>query len=450
MRFNYLIRNHEICSLVPTEIFKIGRRLFKSRITKDIYLGTEENSIGLIHKWGIGGVHYLIPDKTVKELKIINPSAYISQEKTLWLLVNFVIYKEQFKKIKEGTATFTQSEYLRGRGFTQEQINSGGKGIQLAINGLKCGASTTYLIQGENQPINIYKLEHHRQGREVIYEIEFNEPYKSSLIGEIKGYYPVPLKLIADRETIQKPYLHHFIRELIYLAVRGRESSKKRVDNYLLGMGLEAYKPKETFTLLTKCIKHIEEHYLDILNILCVTIYNNRDPERKIVFDILSKLSNMSYECIKEALRTIGMNDIRECLLSFRAKRKEQQLKYPPENSFEINKSFKKLASDTEYKNKTKMLIFKVFAWKDEHIKNGYSKPLNKTEEELQAFLNSKIMQGGLEQVERVFNLYIDGKWSDTQATVYGFFFKALNDIKPRLEYEMSKLSHKLSMNRTH
>jgi hypothetical protein len=172
----------------------------------------------------------------------------------------------------------------------------------------------------------------------------FNPFYAGSILevlkGEAKQYFTHYLKEVADRKTTEKPYLHFFYNQLVYRRQEGKATVPKKVVNLLREMGVaEKYlkRPQECFKILKDCLIYITTNYPEELE--SIKLYNdfNREKTKQLPLSSLKALEIWDYKNFKEAIKSLGVKDIREAFISFIRRKETKRLSAPePQDSGEL------------------------------------------------------------------------------------------------------------------
>jgi hypothetical protein len=264
------------------------------------------------------GQRYLIP---------VAPKITVSQSKNLDTLI-VLLEKQNRKRNKKGeekTADieFYFRDYAKIRGYTDEEIAKSGNFNNELKRDLISGGVTSYILEKEKSYLigSFYTVEVPKVKSKEKWRVYFNEPYKSYLLN-IKQFYPILLKAIADKNTDKnKGYLYFFFKMVLGLSNNPKTGYKTRIKISTLleriKIGEKARKrPQEAYKVLAECISYVASKYGDILTQIRIL---NPKEEVKVIND-LDYFKKADYEQFKgEILSDLGLSDIREAMISFNA-----------------------------------------------------------------------------------------------------------------------------------
>ena len=321
-------------SRIPGDMRKFNEEILISRLSKKDYVGTEEvKEYGQMEKWVANDIGYL-----VKKINVLNelfgkpPKVHVSQDKNVKLLIA-LIEQKQFNRInKKAQVSFTLKEYARYRGFTKEELTSGGGEIYKELKrDLYSGALTFYSIpierSGKEYTVHgsLYQLEvpKERGGKwTVMFNGRYAEGIERILRGKEKGYFTHHLKEIADRGTSREIHLHEFYNQLVFRRRKSGTTMPTKITNILKAMNLPdkiLKRPKECFKVLKNCLVYFSDKYPEELN--SITIYNNYNKHEtiKMALGLTDAFKSYDYEDFRDLiLNAIKIKDFREALISFK------------------------------------------------------------------------------------------------------------------------------------
>ncbi len=271
------------------------------------------------------GQGYLIPTP---------PKIAVSQAKNIDTLL-VLLEKENRKREKagqsrEGVLEFALKDYAKIRGKSDLELARGGKFLDELKKDLISGGITSYVLDleattGRKSYLiqNFYGLEVPKIKSKEKWKVIFNEPYKTFILNS-KQYYPILLQAIQDKGTDQqKGYLYFFLKVVMSYASTGDFKTQLRVSTLLekIKVGDQAKnEPTESFKVLAECIYYINTSYKvnDKPAITEVRFFESGKCKKVKVISDLVKFNSWSYEDFKkEVLAELGLNDIRDALISF-------------------------------------------------------------------------------------------------------------------------------------
>jgi len=333
-------------ALIPSQINTITGKVLTAQLRERDRRGREEVEGKEMEKWQRGDIEYLV-EAVVSRKKLGSqpPKVYVSQHKSLMLLLAFIEQQQFNREDKKAEASFLFEKYGRGRGYTDEEIKRGGKFLNELRRDLFSGAYTTYRIRkiklngvtytahGIPNFYTLFEPEDHKKEWRVIWNPFYKDSILEILEGKAKQYFTHYLKEIADRKTTEKPYLHFFYNQLVYRRQIGKSSMPKKVINLLKEMGTaEKFlkRPGECFNILRECLVYTATNYPEELE--SIMLYNNFNKE-KIKFLPLGRLKalgGLEYKDFKGLLKPLGIEDVREAFISFgRQKEGKKELPKP-------------------------------------------------------------------------------------------------------------------------
>ncbi len=261
---------------------------------------------------------YLIP---------IPPKITVSQAKNIDTLICLLEKKNRQRKIAKlqetGEIEFSFSEYAKIRGYTDSDIKKGGNFNNELKRDLISGGITSYITEKDKSYLigNLYNIEVPKVKSKGKWKIYFNEPYRSYLLN-VKQYYPILLKAIADKRSNEKKgYLYFFIKEVLRMRNNpetGHQGQQKvitllkriKVSNYTTD------RPEKSYQALAEGIEYIANNYPEELSEL--RLINPKYKGKPQVFNDLSIFAKTPYkEFKKKYLEPLGVSDIRDPLISF-------------------------------------------------------------------------------------------------------------------------------------
>ena len=278
------------------------------------------------------------------------PKLGVSQAKNIDAL-GYMLQRENWKREKAGEPKETELEfslkdYALTRGKSEAQIARGGKFLDELKRDLFTGAYTTYrleqvIIDGKEYTAhglpNIYILLEPKSRKDK-WKIIYNEPYKNYYING-KQYYPILLEAIQDKNTDnEKGYLYSFFKLVMSYASTGDFKTQLKVSTLLDKIIKDEQKknrPQEAFKVLAECIYYTATKYKVIKE---VRFFDSGKCEKVKVITDLERFKGWDYESFKkEVLEGLGLDDIREALISFNT---------PPKNIAEPTKKIKQTGKD--------------------------------------------------------------------------------------------------------
>jgi len=313
------------------EIENIMQTVFKTQKLTNKGISTTGEA-GKVNIWESKGVEYIVSVEDLLKLNGKDPKVYVTQVKSLLLLMG-MIQEQQFNRdIKEPKCEFTLPYYAERRGYTKEEITRGGNFYNELRRDLFSGAYTTYrikqmLIEGKEYTIhNTFYGLYEPKNHENKWKVEFNNPYGKWIIeilnGEAGQYFIKDLKAIEDRTTTEKPYLFLFYQQLIKRKRFNLLTTPVKIGNLLSDMKIDDQilaRPKECFDLLKECLIYFSKHY-DPPEIEQFFLYNDfhKTQTVKMPLYISEAFTRYSYNDFKGLLLAIGIHDIREAYISFK------------------------------------------------------------------------------------------------------------------------------------
>lgn len=318
-----------------SEIENIMHNVLKTRKLKDIGINNifDDSITGEVKIWEGKGVEYIVKVEDLLKLDDKNPKVYVTQAKSLLLLMG-MIQEQQFNNdIKEPKCEFTLSYYAERRGYTKEEINKGGNFFNELKRDLFSGAYTTYrikqmMIEGKEYTIhNTFYGLYEPKNHENKWKVEFNNPYGKWILeilnGEAEQYFIKDHKAIEDRITTNKPFLFLFYQQLIKRKRANLITLPVKIGSLLKDMKIDEQilaRPKECFELLRECLVYFSEHYQPVPELESFYLYNDfhKTKTAKLPLLISEAFKEYGYIDFKDLLAAIGIKDIREAYISFK------------------------------------------------------------------------------------------------------------------------------------
>ena len=313
----------------------VMHKVLKTQKLKDTGISNmhEDFIAGEVKIWESKGVEYIVKVEDLLKLDGKNPKVYVTQIKSLLLLMG-MIQEQQFNNlIKEAKCEFTLSYYAERRGYSKEEIQHQGVFFNELKRDLFSGAYTTYrvkqmIIEGKEYTIHntfygLYEPKEH----ENKWEVEFNNPYGKWILeilnGEAGQYFIKDRKAIEDRATTEKPFLFLFYQQLIKRKRPNLITTPVKVLNLLGDMKINEQilaRPKECFELLRECLIYFSEHYQPTPEIEQFFLYNDFHKTKtvKLPLYVSEAFKQYPYEDFRDLLKDIGIKDIREAYISFK------------------------------------------------------------------------------------------------------------------------------------
>jgi hypothetical protein len=328
----------------PKSLEEIQRSIFKPTGLRDKdFKGFTQDGQEEVAEWDIKGGTARYPkskqakiDRKKKKpetaLSVIPtpPKLGVSQAKNIDAL-GFMLQQENWKLEKEGKQKlaeleFALSDYAKIRGYDDKQVARGGEFYNELKRDLFTGAYTTYrldkvIIDGKEYTAhglpNIYILLEPKNPKDK-WKIKYNEPYKDYYLNG-KQYYPILLEAIKDKGTDdRKGYLYFFFKLVMRYASTGDFKTQLKVSTLLENIKVSEgtqIRPQEAFRVLAECIYYTATHYKAIEE---VRFFDSGKCEKVKVITDLKKFESWIYQdFIKEVLTPLGLDDIREALISF-------------------------------------------------------------------------------------------------------------------------------------
>ena len=327
----------------PKPIEELQRRFLRSTGLRDKdYIGTTKDGQEEVAEWDIKGGKARYPkskqakiDRKKKQetgLSLIPtpPKLGVSQAKNIDAL-GFMLQRENWLREKEGKEKlaeleFSLKDYAKIRGYDDKQITQGGKFLAELKRDLFTGAYTTYrldrvIIDGKEYTAhglpNIYILLEPKNPKDK-WKIQYNDPYKNYYLNG-RQYYPILLEAIKDKGTDkEKGFLYFFFKLVMRYASTGDFKTQLKVSTLLENIKASDRtqdRPQEAFRVLCECIYYTATHYEAIKE---VRFFDSGKCEKVKVITDLEKFKSWDYEGFKkEVLEGLGLDDIREALISF-------------------------------------------------------------------------------------------------------------------------------------
>lgn len=328
----------------PKSLEEIQRNLFKTAgLRSKDFKGFTKDGDEELAEWNIKGGKARYPKskqakidrkkkKTEMALSVIPtpPKLGVSQAKNIDAL-GFMLQQENWKREKDGKEKlaeleFALSDYAKIRGYTDEQIARSGKFIDELKRDLFTGAYTTYrldkvIIDGKEYTAhglpNIYILLEPKNKKDN-WRIKYNEPYRDYYLNG-RQYYPILLEAIKDKGTDdRKGYLYFFFKLVMRYASTCDFKTQLKISTLLENIKVSddtKARPTKVFEILAECIYYTASHYKIIKE---VRFFDSGKCEKVKAITDLEKFKSWNYEhFIKEVLTPLGLDDIREALISF-------------------------------------------------------------------------------------------------------------------------------------
>lgn len=327
----------------PKSLEEIQRSIFRSTgLREKDFEGYTKDGQEELAEWDIKGGKARYPkakqskiDRKKKQetgLSLIPtpPKLGVSQAKNIDAL-GFMLQRENWlrqKDSKEKLAEleFSLKDYAKIRGYDDKQLAMGGRFFDELKRDLFTGAYTTYrldkvVIDGKEYTAhglpNIYILLEPKNEKDK-WKIKYNEPYKDYYLNG-RQYYPILLEAIQDKGTDrEKGFLYFFFKQVMRYASTGDFKTQLRVSTLLENIKVSDYtkaRPQEAFNVLAECIYYTAKHYNAIKE---VRFFESGKCEKVKVITDLEKFKGWDYESFKkEVLEELGLDDIREALISF-------------------------------------------------------------------------------------------------------------------------------------
>lgn len=341
---------------VNSDLFDITRKVFKYQITKKDYKGVRDETLNLIgggtmdlgpvHVWEKEDIETFIKATDFEKLKYKEPKIYVSQFKNIMALLSFVEEQNFKSPSKKAYAKFTFLEYAKRRGYTEEELRSGGKFFDELKRDLLTGAYATYRIKeieidgkkyiAHGIP-NLYTLYEPEQ-RKGYWIVEFSQFYagliEKTLYGTAKHFFKYALKEVADRETTEKPHLHMFYRWLVKRLRDSRATLPAKVENIIKEIVMKEGildRPKECYEILKDCLVYFHKNYPELMEKVLI----GGDFQKAGIPLNIETIEKYEYEAFKEKflIPVLKIDDIREAFISF--VRGKEQGKLPPKSEGE-------------------------------------------------------------------------------------------------------------------
>ena len=405
LRIDKLSQPKKHKALIPREIRRDVARVYKTQISKKHFKGVSQLDLfGEVAKWESLGVEYFIKTSDLEKMKYKKPQVYTEAKKNIYLLINYIV-KQQAENGGRAKATFSLSSYLKDKGYTDKELKRGsGRLYDLAKQVLESGAYTnfrrmfrstdgkrgleilgsfyTLIKEGE-----IDKKTGEIKGKGVKYKISFNAPYADYIergLQEGGQFYPIPLKLIADRNVDKNPVLFNFIDYLVY--IKGGRNFPKKIINLLKDIGVkedELKRQPKCFERLKACLAYAHKNYPELLESIEIL---NESQEKKIPLSSLSILEKYTQQEFRELIQAVGGKDLRECYILFYHGEEKKQITERP----------------TPQAN-TGRLVDEIMEWVDRCV--DFTKTRNITREGTQKFLGDAEKHLGFNKLNDLFGV---------------------------------------------
>jgi len=410
------IYTHSKMENIMHEVLKTQK--LKDNGISNLFGDSINGTTGDVKIWESEGVEYIVKVEDLLKLDGKNPKVYVTQIKSLLLLMG-MIQEQQFNNLqKEASCEFTLSYYAERRGYKREEINEGGNFFNELKRDLFSGAYTTYrikqmVIEGKEYTIhNTFYGLYEPKDHENKWKVEFNNPYGKWIL-EILNKEPGQFfinntKAIEDRATTDRPYLFLFYQQLTKRKRANLYTMPVKIGKLFTDMKLPEdilARPKECFELLKECLIYFSENYQPIPELESFGIYNDfhKTKSIKLPLSISKAFKEYPYEDFKDLLKAIGIKDIREAYISF----KRPYLKSKSKKQHELNE-------EEEY------LLERTLKWFD-----GQVTKIPKEDQE--SLIKRYIKKFGAIEYERLFK--IEG--NKFNANAVEFLTKVLPNYKP-------------------
>lgn len=329
-----------------SKIENIIHKVLKTRKLKDSGISNihDDSITGEVKIWESKGVEYIVKVEDLLKLEGKNPKVYVTQIKSLLLLMG-MIQEQQFNNpAKETKCEFTLSYYAERRGYSKEEIKKGGNFFNELKRDLFSGAYTTYrtnkmMIEGKEYTIhNTFYGLYEPKDPGSNWKIEFNNPYSKWILeilnGEAGQHFIKDHKAIKDRTTTDKPFLFLFYQQLIKRKKASLLTTPVKIGNLLKDMKIDDQilaRPKECYKLLKECLIYFSQHYQPVPELESFYLYNDfhKTETIKLPLNISEAFKQYGYEDFKGLIKAMGVKDIRETYISFKrsyAKPKKSKL----------------------------------------------------------------------------------------------------------------------------
>jgi len=327
----------------PKSIEEIQRAIFKpTGLREKDFEGFTKDGQEELAEWKIKGGKARYPktkqgkiDRKKKQetgLSLIPtpPKLGVSQAKNIDAL-GFMLQRENWLREKDGKEKlaeleFSLKDYAKMRGYDDTQIARGGEFYNELKRDLFTGAYTTYrldkvMIDGKEYTAhglpNIYILLEPKNEKDNL-KIQYNDPYRDYYLNG-RQYYPILLEAIKDKGTdSEKGFLYFFFKLVMSYASTTDFKTQLKVSTLLEKIKVrDAVKdrPQEAFKTLCECIYYTASKYKAIKE---VRFFDSGKCEKVKVITDLEKFKGWNYEGFKkEVLEELGLDDIREALISF-------------------------------------------------------------------------------------------------------------------------------------
>ena len=327
----------------PKSIEEIQRAIFKpTGLREKDFIGFNKDGQEEVAEWDIKGGKARYP-KT-KQAKIARrkkqemslsliptpPKLGVSQAKNIDAL-GFMLQRENWLREKDGKEKlaeleFSLKDYAKNRGYDDTQIARGGGFFNELKRDLFTGAYTTYrldkvIIDSKEYTAhglpNIYILLEPKNPKDK-WRITYNEPYKNYYING-RQYYPILLEAIKDKGTdSEKGFLYFFFKLVMSYASTTDFRTQLKVSTLLKKIKVSDRtqdRPQEAFKVLAECIYYTASKYKAIKE---VRFFDSGKCRKVKVITDLERFKSWDYESFKkEVLEELGLDDIREALISF-------------------------------------------------------------------------------------------------------------------------------------
>ena len=327
----------------PKEVEEIQRRFIRNRGLRDKdFEGWTKDGQEEVAEWKIKGGKAQYPktkqakiDRKKKQetgLSLIPtpPKLGVSQAKNIDAL-GFMLQRKNWLRQKDGKEKlpeleFSLKDYAKIRGYDDKQIARGGEFFNELKRDLFTGAYTTYrldkvIIDGKEYTAhglpNIYILLEPKNPKDK-WRITYNEPYKNYYING-RQYYPILLEAIKDKGTdSEKGFLYFFFKLVMSYASTTDFRTQLKVSTLLKKIKVSDRtqdRPQEAFKVLAECIYYTASKYKAIKE---VRFFDSGKCRKVKVITDLERFKSWDYESFKkEVLEELGLDDIREALISF-------------------------------------------------------------------------------------------------------------------------------------
>lgn len=332
----------------PKSLEEIQRSLFKSRgLGEADFKGFTSDGQEELAEWKIQDGTARYPKakqnkidrkkKTETGLSLIPtpPKLGVSQAKNIDAL-GFMLQRENWKREKDGEPKkaefeFSLKDYAKTRGYSEANIARGGEFLTELKRDLFTGAYTTYrldkiILDGKEYTAhglpNIYILLEPKNRKDK-WKVVYNEPYKNYYINGGQ-FYPILLQAIQDKNTDkQNGYIYFFLKLVMSYASTGDFKTQLKVSTLLEKIKISDWTAKrldDVFKIIAECIYYTATNYkINDKPVITEVRFFESGKCRKIkVISDIEKFNSWTYKDFRqEVLTPLGLDDIREALISF-------------------------------------------------------------------------------------------------------------------------------------